>query len=82
MRSTGGIRVSAHVSAVAANKQNAIIRLGMRRDMTAPLWEGVTLIADSVTKAATGEIVITAVMLAAFKILRSGGFYKQQTQHA
>ena len=82
MRTTGGIRVSAHVSAVAANKQNAIIRRGMRRDMVAPMWEGVTLIPDEVTKAATGEIVITAVLLAAFKILRSDGFYKQQTQHA
>ena len=43
-RSTGGIRVSAHVPAVASSKQNAIIRRGMRRDYVAPMWEGVTLI--------------------------------------
>ena len=79
---TGGVRVSAHVPAVASNKQNAVIRRGLRRDMVAPIWDGVTLIDDEVTKAKSGEIVITAVMLYAVKILRTAGFYKQQTQHA
>ena len=82
MAITGGIKVSAHVPAVASNKQNAVIRLGMRRDMVAPIWEGVTLIPDEITKASSGEIVVTAVMLHAVKILRSAGFYKQETQHA
>ena len=82
MNATGGVKVSAHVPAVAGNKQNAVIRLGMRRDMVAPIWEGVTLIPDEVTKAANGQIVITAVMLHAVKLLRAGGFYKQQAQHA
>ena len=82
MGAAGGVRVSAHVPAVASNKQNAVVRLGMRRDAVAPIWEGVTLIPDEITKAGTGQIVITAVMLYATKILRSGGFYKQQTQHA
>ena len=82
MRATGGVKVSAHVPAVSGNKQNAIIRRGMRRDMVAPIWDGVTLIPDEVTKAGTGQIVITAVMLHAVKILRTAGFYKQQTQHA
>lgn len=82
MEVTGGIRVSAHVPAVNSNKQNAVIRRGLRRDMVAPIWEGVTLIPDEVTKAASGEIVITAVMLHAVKILRAAGFYKQQSQHA
>ena len=79
---SGGCRVSAHVPAVASTKQNAVVRLGMRRDMVAPLWEGLTLIPDEVTKADSGEIVITAVMLHAVKILRSGGFYKFESQHA
>ena len=79
---TGGVRVSSHVPAVAANKQNALIRLGNLRDMVAPVWGGVTLIPDEITKAANGQIVLTAVLLHAVKILRSGGFYKQQSQHA
>ena len=82
MQITGGVKVSAHVPDVASNKQNAVIRRGSRRDMVARVWEGVTLIPDEVTKAATGQIVVTAVMLHAVKILRAAGFYKQQTQHA
>ena len=35
---TGGVKVSAHVPAVSnANKQNAVIRRGMARDMVAPV---------------------------------------------
>ena len=77
-----GVRVSAHVPATASSKQNAVIRLGMRRDMVVPTWEGVTLIPDEITQAAKGQIMVTAVMLHAVKVLRKGGFYKQQTQHA
>ena len=83
MDATGGVRVSAHVPDVSnANKQNAVIRLGMRRDYVAPLWEGITLINDEITKAANGQIVITAVMLYAIKLLRAAGFHKQQAQTA
>ena len=77
MRVSGGVRVSAHVPAVASKKQNAILRRGMRRDAVAPVWEGVTIIPDEVTKAKAGQIVITAVMLHAVKILRADGFHKQ-----
>ncbi len=82
MRDTSGVRVSAHVPAVASNKQNSIVRRGMRRDMVAPMWEGVTLIPDEVTKASQGQIVITAVMLYAVRILRAAGFAKVESQHA
>ena len=81
-RVSGGLRVSPHIAAVAGNKQDAIVRLGMRRDAVAPLWQGVALIPDEVTKAATGEIVVTAVLLAAFKVIRSAAFARMQTQHA
>ena len=79
---TGGVKVSAHVPSVASSKQNAVIRLGSRRDFVAPIWEGVTLIVDEVTKADKGQIQVTAVMLHAIKLLRADGFYKQQSQHA
>ena len=80
MQVTSGIRVSAHVPDVASKKQLAVIRLGSRRDMVSPVWEGVTLIPDEITKAGMGQIVVTAVMLYAVKILRQDGFYKQQLQ--
>ena len=79
---TGGVKVSPHVPVVASNKQNAVIRLGMRRDMVAPVWDGITLIPDEVTKAKAGQIVITAVMLFAVKILRAEGFHKEETNHS
>ena len=66
----------------SGTKQNAIVRLGMRRDMVAPIWENVALVPDEVTLIKKGQIQITAIMLHAVKILRADGFHKQQTQHA
>ena len=82
MGSTAGVKVSAHVPVVANMKQNSVVRLGMRRDMVAPIWEGITLIADDITKASSGQIKVTAIMMHAVKLLRPGGFHKQQSQHA
>ena len=76
----GGVKVSAHVPAVSGTKQNAIVRLGMRRDMVAPIWENVALIPDEITLVKKGQIQITAIMLHAVKVLRSAGFHKQQVQ--
>ena len=79
-RKTGGVRVSAHVPAVASHKQNAVIRLGHARPGgIAGLWDGVTLVPDEITKAKTGEVAITAILLVATKILRADSFYKQET---
>ena len=82
MNITGGVRVSAHVPDTASNKQNAVIRRGMNQTMVAPVWEGVTILEDQITKAKAGQIVITAIMLHAVRILRTADWYKQQTQHA
>ena len=82
MEITGGVRVSGNVTDTASNKQNGIVRRGMRMDAVAPVWEGVTLILDEVTQAKAGEIVLTAVMLFSFSILRQDGFTKVEAQHA
>ena len=80
---SGGLRVSAHVPAVSGNKQNSLIRLGMERGAAVqPLWQGVSLVVDEFTRAAQGEIIVHAVLLANFVITRTAQFYKQQTQHA
>ena len=51
MEITGGVRVSANVPAVSGNKQNAVIRRGMRSGYDGGnVWEGVTLIPDEVTQ--------------------------------
>ena len=80
MTITGGIKVSPHVPAVVSTKQKTIVRLGARRDMVAGLWRGVSILVDEITRAKQGEIVITAVLLAAVKILRAGGFYKAEVK--
>lgn len=75
-----GVRVSAHVPDIASTKQDGIIRLGNAPDMVAPIWEGIALISDEVTQIKKGEISITAIMMGAVKILRTAGFYKQQSK--
>ena len=68
---------------LATNRQNVVIRRGMSETAVAPVWEGVTLIPDEITKAANGQIVITAVMLYAMTVLRTGaGLIKQGTDHS
>ena len=69
--------------AVASNKQNALIRLGMERGgATQPLWQGVSLVIDEFSRAAHGEIIIHAILLANFQVTRKAQWHKQQTQHA
>ena len=83
MELTSGVRVSAHVPVAVTNRQNVVIRRGMSMTAVAPVWEGVTIIPDEVTKAKSGEIVITAVMLYAMKVLRKdAGLVKQGTDHS
>ena len=79
---SGGVRVSAHVPDTAASKQNGVVRRGNRKDVAVGVWEGISIIVDEVTQAKAGEIILTAVMLYAVKILRTNGFRKVQAQHA
>ena len=82
-RETSGVRVSPHMPDEASNKANQLVRIGMNRDYVAAVWENIALIDDEITLLKSdGQVQITAVMLYASKLLRSDGFYKQQTQHA
>ena len=84
LRVSGGVKVSAHVPAAdgTSDVQGLIAARGMARNMVAPIWEGVTLIPDEVTKAANGQIVLTAVMLYAVKVLRADGFARLEVKLA
>ena len=83
MELTSGVRVSAHVPVPATNRQNVVIRRGTSMTAVAPVWEGITIIPDEVTQAKKGQLVITAVMLYAMKVLRTGaGLVKQGTDHS
>ena len=79
---SGGLRVSAHVPSVSGNKQNALIRLGMERGAAIqPTWQGVSLVIDEFSRAAFGEVIVHASLLANFAITRKAQWFKNQTQH-
>ena len=81
-RISGGLRVSAHVAAVANSKQDVIVRRGAREDAVVGMWQGVEIIDDPYTGSGKGERELTAVLLAAFKVTRTDGWSRQQVQHA
>ena len=83
MELTSGVRVSAYVPAPSSNRQDVVIKRGMSMTAVAPIWEGISLIPDEVTKAKQGQLVITGVMLYAMKVLRTAaGLVKQGTDHS
>ena len=77
---SGGVRVSPHVAAVASKKQDAFVRLGMRADGVVALWNGVHLIYDEISKASSGEIQLTALLMNSRAILRTGAFKRIAVQ--
>ena len=79
-RMSGGVKVSAFIPAPASNRQDILIRKGARMDAVAALWDRV-MIDDNVTKAKTGEVVLTAALYAAFRVVRTDGFARLQVQH-
>ena len=86
LRVSGGVRISRHVPDPATSggeKDDQAVIISKAPTMpnaVAPIWQGVTLIPDEITKASTGEIVVTAVMLHAVKVLRKGGFVRKEVQ--
>ena len=74
------IRVSAHVPAVANKKQNAVIRLGMRRDMVCPMWAGRLAHLRRDHRPDEGRDQHHGRLIFTTKILRPGGFWKQESQ--
>ena len=78
---TGGVRVSPHVADIASKKQPVIVRRGMRpTDAVMPIWRNVQIVTDEVTRAKTGEIVVTAFLQANMKIVRADGFQRVLAQ--
>ena len=83
MMASGGVKASAHVPAPnAGHDQDVIVRKGSRRAMVAPLWMGLDIIFDEVTRANDGYIVLTAVALYAVKIIRADDFQRRTVQVA
>ena len=79
-RASGGVKISAFVPGVSSNRQDILVRKGARMDAVAALWNRV-IIDDNISKASSGEVVLTAVLYAAFKVVRTDGFSRLQVQH-
>ena len=83
LRIAGGVRVSAHVPAPSSNDQFAVAGRALAlRHAVAPIWEGVTILSDPYSESKFGQIRLTAIMLYAFKIIRTAGFKRLAFQVA
>ena len=79
----GGMSVSSRIPAAANDIQTNIAALTSYpgRNAVAPIWKAFSVIRDEITRAAHGQVALTAVALWNFKILRETGFalYKVRT---
>lgn len=73
-KTNGGVRVSSLVPAAASNIQAAIVSRSTAIHAVMPIWRAVTFLPDSITKAETGQIKLTAVLLYGLAVVRSAGF--------
>ena len=76
---------SANVPAASGSVQQGILaKLGAADAINAvcPIWEGLRLIRDEISNAAKGQIVVTAVALHNFAILRADGFVRTKVKLA
>ena len=81
--SSGGVRASVHIPAVAGNKQDVLIAKGIgRRNAVCPIWRGVEITTDRITGAGKGQVEVFAAMFAAFSVSRAAGFARVEVRHA
>ena len=83
MEKSGGVRVHTAVPAVAAKRQDAIIAKALgHTHAVMPVWSAIQLVTDEVTQLQKRLIVLTAIQLFAFKVLRTDGFARVRFQVA
>ncbi|MYK89159.1 MAG: hypothetical protein F4018_12945 [Acidobacteria bacterium] len=77
---------SANIPAAASNIQQGILaKMGAQDgfyNAVCPVWEGLRLIRDEVTQAASGLVQVTAVALHNFKLVRPDGFVRTKAKLA
>lgn len=74
-RLAGGVRLSAHIPAASSNIQTCIATLGMEAGAAVgPVWQGVRIIRDEISRAGEGEVTLTCTMLRGFAITRAARY--------
>ena len=71
---SGGIRVSANLPAPASDIATALVSKTAQAGSVAPVWEGLSLIRDPYSEAATGRVSLTAIALWNFQVVRSAAY--------
>ena len=80
---SGGVRVHTAVPAVASKRQDAIIAKAFgHTHAVMPTWSSIQLVTDEVTELQSRKIILTAIQLFAFKVLRADGFARVRFQVA
>lgn len=75
MQNSDGFKASSHIPAPTGNIQTAIgYRVNDVDEVVCPMWQGIELIPDRVSVADSGEILLTALVLYQFKILREEAY--------
>ena len=76
LQRSGGINASAHVPAPTSTVQAAIVWKSGRGSgsAVAPVWQGLRLIRDNVSQAASGRVAITAIALWNFKLVQASAY--------
>ena len=83
MEKSGGTRVHVAVPAVAAKRQDAVIAKALgHTHAVMPVWSAIQLVTDEVTQLQKRLIILTAIQLFAFKVLRADGFARVRFQVA
>ena len=81
MAKSGGVRVHTEVPAIVDKRQDAVIAKALgQQHAVMPTWSAVQLVTDEVTKLQKRLIVLTAIQLFAFKVLRTDGFARVRFQ--
>ena len=81
MAKSGGLRVHTAVPAIVDKRQDAVIAKAFgKTHAIMPIWSSVQLVTDEITKLQKRLIVLTAVQLFSFKILRTDGFARVRFQ--
>ena len=81
MAKSGGVRVHTDVPAVSSKRQDAVIAKALgQQHAVMPTWSSIQLVTDEVTKLQKRLIVLTAIQLFAFKVLRTDGFARVRFQ--
>ena len=81
MAKSGGVRVHTAVPAIVDKRQDAVIAKALgHMHAVMPVWSSVQLVTDEVTKLQKRLIVLTAIQLFSFKVLRTDGFARVRFQ--